>query len=60
MSAKVFNSDLPPKINFPKEYQDMEGMPDITANEKILKKVAKEKKLAMSYLHLSVDLDKAT
>ena len=40
-AAKGFDSTLCPKIKLPKEYQDLEGIPESTADEKILKKAKK-------------------
>ena len=54
MAAKVFDSALSPKIKLPKEYQDLEGIPESSVADKILKNAVKSKTLAMAYLHMYV------
>ena len=50
---------MPQKIRFTKEYQDLEGMPEVGTTEKILENLVKANNLSMVYLNLSVESDKA-
>ena len=57
---KVFYSVLYPNIKSPKEYQDLEGIPESTAAEKIVKKIVKANNLSMDNLHIYMESDNAT
>ena len=47
-AAKGFDRVMSPKINLPKEYQDLEVIPEGTAAKKIMKRSVKLNNLAMT------------